>query len=146
MSGVNRIVLKGEGHRDELVAGTAISPGMGITVAADGEVDPCVPAQAAALKGGLMIAEEDPLQGSIVTTEYAIGAQVSTYVPVPGDVLQLLVKSGEDIDVADLLIIEGGTSGLFVEAAGTETKFQAESLEDTGGALGANGLVRARIL
>lgn len=142
----NTIVLKGKGHHDEGVLGTAAAPGEAIELQADGDYDRLVSAQAAALKGGLKIVKEDALQGKTVNDAYAAADTVFFYSPLPGDHVQVLVKSGQDIDVGDLLIVEGGSSGLFVEAAGTETKFQIEALEDSGGALAANTLIKGRVL
>ena len=147
MAEENTIVLKGKGHHDEGIVGTAISPGEAIELAADGEYDPQSSAQAAALKGGLKIAKEAALNaGGTIDDAYAAGDVVFFYTACPGDHVLALVKSGEDIDVGDKLVVEGGGSGLFVEAAGTETKFQLEALEDTGGALGANDHVKCRVL
>lgn len=139
------IVLKGKGHYDEGEADGAISPGMAATLAADGLWDQTVAAQAAALKGGLTLALESALNGGTVSDAYADGDRIFLYHPLPGDVVNVLVKSGEDIDIGDLLVVEGGTSGLFVEAAGTETKFQLKAIEGPG-ALAANTLVACRVL
>jgi biotin carboxyl carrier protein len=143
---VNTIVLKQRGHHDEGVADAAIRPGEAIELAADGKFDPQASAQAAALKGGLKVAKEDALQGKAVDDAYAADDVVFFYSPVQGDHLQVLVKTGEDINVGDKLVVEGGGSGLFVETAGTETKFQLEALEDSGGALAADTLLRVRVL
>lgn len=140
------IVLKGNGHHDEGVSDGAITPGMAVEMAADGNYDQQVAAVAVALKQGLKIATEDALQGNLITTAYAATDVLFFYVPLPGDHVHAFVKSGEDIDVGDNLVVEGGTSGLFVEAAGTETKFQLEALEDSGGALAANTHIRCRVL
>lgn len=140
------IVLKGKGHHDEGVSDGAITPGMAITMAADGHYDQTVAAPAAALKADLKIAKEDALQGKTITNAYAATDQVFYYVPLPGDVIHAFVKTGADIDVGDKLVVEGRTSGLFVEAVGTETKFQLEALEDSGGALSANTHLRCRVL
>lgn len=144
---VNTIVLKGMGHHDEGVADGAIKPGCAVELAADGKYDEQTAAQAAALKTGLKIAKEAVLNaGKTVTDAYAAADVLFFYTACPGDHLHVLVKSGEDIDVGDKLVVEGGGSGLFVEAAGTETKFQLEALEDSGGALAANGFIRCRVL
>lgn len=143
---LNRIVLKGHNHYEEGEADSAITPGMAIEQAADGTYDQTQAAQAAALKKGLKVAIEDALQGNTITDAYADGDRVFYYEPNEGDVIHALVKSGEDIDVGDELVVEGGGSGLFVEAAGTETKFQLEALEDSGGALGANTHLRCRVV
>ncbi len=141
----NRIVLKHKGHHDEGEADATISPGMAIHRAADGLYDPDPRAQADALKGGLKIAKEDALQGKTIDDNYVDGDIVFWYVPLPGDHIHVLVKSGEDIAVGDLLITEGGGSGLFIEAA-AQTKHQLQALESTGGALGANDHVVCEVL
>lgn len=142
----NTILLNGKGHHDEGVADTAIRPGTAITLASDNKYDEATGVQATLLKGGLKIAKEDGLRGKTVDDAYAANDIVQFYIPVPGDRLNVLVKTGADIDVGDKLIVEGGGSGLWIEAAGTEARFQAEALEDSGGALAAATLIRVRIL
>jgi hypothetical protein len=132
MAGNRTIVLKGHGHHDEGRCGTAISPGMAVEMAADGEFDPTVSAQAAALKGGLKVAKEDALQGKTIDDAYAVGDVLFYYEPEPGDVIHALVKAAANIAVGDKLVVEGGGSGLFVEAAG--------------GALAANDHVKCKVL
>lgn len=147
MTNINRIVLKGKGHYDEGIADGAITPGMAVEMAADGHYDAQASAQAASLKGGLAIAIEAPLnQGKTITDAYAATDVVFIYRPLPGDHIHAFVKSGANIAVGDKLVVEGGGSGLFVEAAGTETKFQLIALESSGGALGANGHIVCRVL
>lgn len=142
----NTIVLKGMGHYEEVVADAAITPGMGITIAADGKADPATGTQAENLKGGLKIALEDALQGKTITTAYAAADVLFYYIPVPGDVIHALVKTGVDIDVGEKLCVEAGGSGYFIPAAGTEARYQLESLEDSGGALAAATHLRCRVL
>lgn len=139
------IVLKGKGHYDEGEADGAISPGMAVELAADGKYDAQVAAQAAALKQGLKVALEDALQGKTVADAYAAGDRLFFYSPLPGDHIQVLVKDGQTIAVGDSLVVEGGTSGLFVEAAGTETKFQLEALEAVSPS-GSNLLCKCRVV
>lgn len=140
------ILLKGCGHHEEGIADAAITPGMAVEMAADGHYDPQTTAQAGSLKGGLKIATEDALQGKTITDAYAATDVLFMYIPVPGDIIHAFVKSAQNIAVGDKLVVEGGGSGLFVEAAGTETKFQLEALESSGGALGANTHIRCRVL
>lgn len=143
---LNTIILKGKGHHDEGVASGAIKPGAAIELAG-GTYAEQSSAQAAALKGGLKIATEAALNGGkTITDAYAADDVVFFYVPLPGDHVNVLVKSGEDIDKGDKLVVEGGGSGLFVEAAGAETKFQLEAVEDSGGALAENDFVACRVL
>jgi hypothetical protein len=145
-SDINTIVLKGMGHHDEGIAGSVIKPGCAVELAAAGDYDEQIVAFAEALKGGLKIAKEDALQGKTITQAYAAGDVVFFYSPLPGDHVHVLVKSGEDIDIGDNLRVEGTTSGLFIESGGTDTKYQLEALEDSGGALGANGFIKCRVL
>lgn len=140
------IVLKSKGHHDEGVAGGAITPGMAVRLQAAGTYLQESLAQASALKGGLKIAKEDALQGKTFTQAYANGDQLFFYSALPGDHIHAFVKTGQNIAVGDLLVVEGGGSGLFVEAAGTETKNQLEALESSGGALGANTHIKCRVL
>lgn len=143
----NTIVLKGMGHHDEGRLDEIVSPGHAIEQAADGDYDLPQGTQAELLKKiSFKVAKEDALQGKTVDDAYAVGDIVSFYTPLPGDRIQVLVKSGEDIDVGDKLIIEAGGSGLWVEAAGTETRYQAEAIEDSGGALAANKLLSVRVI
>jgi hypothetical protein len=142
----NKIVLKGSGHYNEGILDTVISCGSAVELSADGNYDAVVSTQAEALKAGIQpIAIEDALQGNTVDDAYAIGDKVFTYQAVAGDHLQVLVKDGETIAVADLLVVEGGGSGLFVEAAGTETAYQVKALEAVSPS-GANGLCKVVVL
>lgn len=146
MDNVNKIVLKGKGHYEEGEADSAITPGQAVELAADGKYDQVQSSQAEGIKGGFKVAYEDSLQGNTITDAYAQGDRVFIYEPLPGDHIHVLVKSGEDIDVGDEGIVEGGGSGLFVESAGTEAEYKVEFLEDSGGALAANTHLKARVL
>lgn len=114
---VNTIVLAGFGHHEEGVADAAISPGEAVRMAADGKYDPETLAPALAAGLGLKIAKEDGLQGNPVTEAYAQNDRLFFYNAQPGDRVHALVKLGEDIDVGDLLAVEGSGSGKFVEVA-----------------------------
>lgn len=140
------IVLKSNyGHHDEGTADAAISPGECIQLAADGKFDPAHKSKAESIKGDLLIATEDALQGKTVADAYASGNKVFFYIPCRGDHVNVLIKSGEDIQVSDNIVVEGGGSGLFVEAAGTEAAYQLTALDSSGGVLGANTLIRCRV-
>jgi hypothetical protein len=144
----NTIVLKGRGHHEERVAAGAISPGMVCEVVLDTtlKVNQVQVTKAEYLKTvGLLVAKEDALQGNTVDTAYATGDTVFYYTALPGDHIQLLVKSGENITLNDKLVVEGGGSGMLVESGGSETRYQAKALETTG-ALGANTLVACVVL
>jgi hypothetical protein len=140
----NTIVLKGKGHHDEAVTYEAISPGMGAELYLDTTLKLAKPqgTQAETLKAGISIVKEDALQGKTVDNAYAAGETGFYYTPLPGDHINILIKSGEAVALGDVFVIEAGGSGLFVEAAGTETKYQFKALE-AAGTLAANTLVEA---
>lgn len=141
------IVLRGhdKGHHDEGVLGAGVcTPGMAIELQAAGTFLQQSSAIATALKKAVKIVKEDALQGRTLLDAYASGERVFYYIPLPGDIINLFVKSGQNIVVGDNLVVEGTGSGLFIEAAGTEVKFQFEALESSGGALGANTHLKAR--
>ena len=118
----NRIVLKGRCHHKEGVADSAISPGMDIAMAPDGKFDPNQ-AKRGAAAGPVMIAKEDGLQGKSIDDAYATADIVFYYMPSSGDEVNLLVKDGQTIAVGDLLIGDGGGTGLWVElSAGAVTQ------------------------
>ena len=142
------IVTKGKsyGHHDEGILDTAAYPGMHIQLAADGHYDPSSQTAAELIKRPLKILKEDSLQGKTVNDQYAIGDLGMFYEPLPGDEILAYVKSGENIAVGDMLVQEGGGTGLFIEAAGTESIYRLESQMSTAGALGANGLVKCKVV
>jgi uncharacterized protein YfaP (DUF2135 family) len=142
----NTICLKVMGHHDEGILDTVASPGMAIQLSADGDYDQVVVTTAEAIKKRLRIVKEAGNPGGTVDDAYAIGDTVPFVVPLPGDHVQVLVKSGQNIAVADVGVVEGGGSGLFIEAAGSESRYQVEFLESSGGALAANTLLRAVVL
>lgn len=139
-----KIRLKCSGHYDEGVVGTAFKPGMAIELQSDGEFHPVDSAAATAVKEGFKIAIEDALQGKTIDEAYVVGEICRYYVPRPGDHLYVMVKSGENIAVRDFGVID--EDGYFVEAAGSEGKFNVEFLESSGGALGSDTHLRARVL
>ena len=142
----NRIVLSGSpyGAFGENNAGAALSPGMIIELQADGDVNPMVSAIGEAVKGEVLVAVEDALQGKSIDDAYASGSKVQWYRPLPGDEINVLVKDGETIAIADDLVVEA-SSGLLVEAAGTEARYMFKALEALSPS-GANGFVRARYI
>lgn len=142
----NTIVLKGKGHYGEGEANSAISPGMAVALAADGKFDQPAATQANLLKeSSFKIAREDSLQGNTIDDAYADTDRLLWYHALPGDELNVLVKAAQTIAVGDKLIVEGAGSGLFIEAAGTETRYQLEALEALS-PVGANGFVACRVL
>lgn len=135
------ILLRGDGtHEEGKAVAAGIYPGMVVERQASGEMDYNQPqdAQAEAVKVSPVIVKEDPYQGNLITTVYANGARLFLYNPNNGDRLHLLVKSGENVAIGDRFIVEGGGSGLLVEAAGTEARYAFEAVESSGGALAAD--------
>jgi hypothetical protein len=142
------IVLTGNnyGHHDECVLDGACLPGTAVALKSNGNYDQIAAALAASLKEpSLWILKEDRLQGRYLTTTYNSGDRAFMYKPVRGDHLLLLVVSGQNIAVGDLLVEVAGGSGKFNEAAGTETRFRAKALEAPG-ALAADTLVKCEWL
>jgi hypothetical protein len=139
-----RIVLANDpkGTFNEGEVGAALSPGMAIELQADGAYDPLQAAIGEAVKGEVIVAIEDALQGKSVDDAYTVGDPVQYYIPLPGDEMNVLVKDGETIAIGDDLVTEA-TSGLFVEAAGTEGRYMFKALEAASPS-GANALVRCR--
>lgn len=117
----NTIVLKAIGHHDEGVAGAAILPGEAVRLGSNSKYtrEPLAPALATGR--GLKLAKEDALQGKTTADAYALDDILFFYSPVNGDHVQVLVKTNEDIDVGDILIVEGSGSGMFVEASSSAT-------------------------
>lgn len=142
------IVLRGFSRmtHDEGVLAGAVSPGMVIEMKTDGTYDVLASTKAEILKRNqMLIVKEDAYQGKTITDAYASGARVFFCIPLVGDHLLVLVKSGETISLNDLLCEEGAASGLFTEAAGSETKYRFKALEAPG-LLAANTLVKVEVL
>jgi hypothetical protein len=141
---------KPRGVRDEgkTAAGSAVYPGQAVEMNSSGLYDEPASTAAEYTKKRLMVATEEVNhhEGKTIADVYPASAQIGFYIPLPGDEVNVLVKAAEDIDIGDVLTVEGSGSGLFVEAAGTEAKYAVESMEDSGGALAANALVRCRVL
>lgn len=89
--------------REEKVAAGTITPGMLLGIDSAGKV------VAHATDGGVarMVAIEDELQGKGVDTNYSATAQVSCWVPTPGDQANLLLVAGQNIAIGDLLKSNG---------------------------------------
>jgi len=141
---------KPRGVRDEgkTAAGSAVYPGQAVEMNSSGLYDEVASTAAEYTKKRLMVATEEVHhhEGQTVNDVYDAGEQFAYFIPAPGEEVNVLVKSGEDIDIGDVLTVAGGGSGLFVEASGSEAKYLVESMEDSGGALSANALVRCRVL
>ena len=89
---------------NEYVAGEAITPGMLITLAADGDVDKN------AVAGGIcekMFAVEDELQGRTIDTDYDAADPVQCWLATPGEEVLAWLANGEDVAIGDKLVSNG---------------------------------------
>jgi hypothetical protein len=134
------IVTRGmaKGHHDEGILGTVAIPGMHVTLQADGEYDKSPETAAELVKTQVLIVKEDQLQGKTINDAYAVGDLAFLYTPIPGDHINALIKTGANIAVGDKITPEGGGSGLFIEAAGTEAQYRAKARESSSGVLAAD--------
>lgn len=154
ISGNNKIVLKGDfGQHEEGPLKAAASPGMNLVLAADfatqerhyytpGGTDYVGTGTGdTTTKAPIKILKEDSLQGNTVDDAYASGDNAFIYIPKAGDVLQVLVKSGETV---------GKTDGLSADSTGKwvvdSTNSAVEALEKSDGALSEDTLVRVRVM
>ncbi len=139
---------RGVREEGKTASSSAIKPGMAVEITSDNEWNQPASALAAYLKKRVCVATEEvnAHQGKTVDDAYPEEEQFSMYWPLPGEAMNVLVKSGENISVGDVLSVEGGGSGLFVEGGGGDAKYLFEALESSGGALSANALCRVRTL
>jgi len=140
----NKIVLKGNGHfiEGELASGQTPKPGQCISLKSDGKYEAWNGA-ADGERDEVIVLCENPNLGYLPTEAYADGSRFQAYIPVPGDELQVLVASGENIAIGDKLIIDDGT-GKCIETTGSPEMEPFKALASSGGALGADGLIRVR--
>ena len=143
----NQILLRGDAENyEEGVLDTVASPGMALELQSDGKYDQVQSTSAEAAKARVRLLREDRLQGKTVDDAYAIGDVAQMYPLRRGDRVQVLVKSGQTVAVGANGVVEGGGSGLFIVAAGSETNYHVEFTEASGGALAANTLLAAEVL
>src|SRR5688500_3133710 len=123
----NRTILlrtSESGLFDERRAGTAtIRPGMNVALQSDNTVDP-----GAAAGGAHRIVRENALLGLTVDDLYADGDVVFLYQPVPGDRLNLLLKTGQS--VARSAGLKFDATGALIADAGSGTEYEAEETVD----------------
>lgn len=158
LSGANTIVLRGgytDGaaeHEEGILQGAAY-PGMNLvmtaadealgnhTFKADSTEYSGTGTDTTTVKGPIKIAKENALFGGTVDTAYASGDRVQIHIAKPGDILQVLVASGQSLDKGN-----GLTAGADGKWSKDTTNAIVEALEDTGGALSEDTLVRVRVL
>lgn len=158
ISGNAKIVLKGKytdggAEHEEGILDAAATPGMNValgTAAADQEVHHWYPdatdyvgtgTDTTVSKGTLIVVKEDALQGRTITDAYASGDRVFLHKASPGEHLQVLVLSGQDISKGDGL--SAGSDGKFIADT---TNPVVQALESSGGALSADAHLRVLVL
>lgn len=92
-------------------------------------------------KAPIKVLKEDALQGKTIDDAYADGDVAFIHIAKPGDVLQVLVTSGQSVVKGDGLTAQS-TGKWNVDA----TNSAVEALEGSGGALAADTHVRVRVL
>lgn len=96
----NKIKLKGDPRCEEAVAIGIITPGQLIKLDSAGKV---LRHAAANGRGECLVAYEDALQGKTIADDYAVGDIVFYYAAKAGDVLNLMIDTGETIVIGDPL-------------------------------------------
>lgn len=134
---------------NEYDAGEAITPGMLISVASDGDVDKHASA------GGIcekMFALEDELQGRTIDTDYDSGDPVQCWNATPGEEVFAWLANGEDASIGDVLVSNGdGQLKVYTAAASAEVVVEefpiAVALEavDMSGSSGVDGTGRIKV-
>jgi hypothetical protein len=136
---------------NEYNAGTAITPGMLIAVASDGEVDPNASAGGVCEK---MFALEDELQGKTIADAYAIGDPVQCWSATPGEEVFAWLADGEDVAIGDVLVSAGtgklkastaDSSAVVVEEYPIAVALEAVDMSGSSG-VDPTGRIKVRIL
>ena len=129
----------------------AITPGMLVAVAADGDIDLNSSAGGVCEK---LFALEDELQGRTIDTDYDSGDPVQCWLATPGEEVLAWLKNGEDVAIGAILVSSG--DGTLKEATVDSSDVVMEefpiavALEaiDMSGSSGADptGRIKVRIL
>jgi len=113
----NRIHNKGFYRHEEADAGEAgIYPGMLLELNSSGDV---IKHNTEGARAEKAFATEDALQGGTTSTVYTNGEVVTYILPVPGSVVNALIKAGEDIAIGDELISAGDGTLIALGSAGS---------------------------
>lgn len=153
ISGNSKIVLKGDyGRHEEGPLAGAASPGMNLVsnnVGQNQERHTWLPGPTS--RGGagtdsntsqapIRVLKIDTLQGKGPADAYASGDNAFIYIPLAGDVIQVLVAAGQNV---------AKENGLSAQPDGRwildDVNACVEALESTNGALAADTLVRVRV-
>jgi uncharacterized protein (AIM24 family) len=143
----NTIVLKGDfapGFWEKRAGGT-IKPGHLVGLQTDSEVAVHAAAGVTAIAPVYGVAIEDALQGNTIDDNYSAGDLVFGYQPQPGDIVQLILQSGQDAVVGGGVTSAGDGT---VKMAATTDRLLGILEEDTtaAGAVGADTRIAVRWL
>lgn len=158
ISGAGKIVLKGKysqggAEHEEGVFKLATYPGQNMVLCNDfdqqgrqvyqpGSTDYAgTGTNVTTTKNPIWVAKEDPLSGGTVATQYAAGENGFLHMCAPGEVIQVLAASGQNIPKGQG--VSANSSGMWVADT---TNAAAIALETTNGALSADMLLRVRVL
>lgn len=136
------IRLKTEAQRQEYEAGAAgIYPGMILAKNSSGQVIP-MGTQGGVAGAPLLVAIEDDLIGSTVSTVYSSGSRVQCVTPQMGDTIAIRCVSGATINIGTKVISSNAGKGM--ATTGSPAQLVGESNE-AAGALSADTLVSVTI-
>lgn len=158
ISGKNRIVLKagytqGAAEHEEGELVTAAYPGQNVQMGVATEVmqrhqwnpgntdNVGTGTSTTTTKNPVRVLKEDALQGKTILDQYAANSGCFVHIAKPGDVLQVLVLTGQNIAKGDGL--SANSTGKWV---GDATNAAVEAIESSGGALAADTHMRVRVL
>lgn len=136
---------------NEYDAGEAITPGMLVSVASDGDVDKNSSAGGVCEK---LFALEDELQGRTIDTDYDSGDPVQCWLATPGEEVLAWLANGEDVSIGDLLVSNGDgqlkamtadSSGVVVEEYPIAVALEAVDMSGSSG-VDPSGRIAVRIL
>jgi hypothetical protein len=128
----NRVVIKGRSHHKNADALAAdVLPGMDCDLDGNGKIRPNSRTLLESVKTDLFrIPKENALSGGALNSAAPLaGEDIAYYIPTTGDEVNLRIKVGEVLVVGDSIIPEGGGTGMFIKAAGTESAYGFRCLE-----------------
>lgn len=158
ISGNKKIVLKagyteGAAEHEEGILVTAAYPGQNVQMGVTAQVfqrsqwdvgntdNVGTGTSTTTTKNPVRVLKEDSLQGKTIFDQYSAGANCFVHIAKPGDVIQVLVVTGQTINIGDGL--SAASTGKW---AGDTTNAAVEALEDSGGSLAADTHMRVRVL
>jgi hypothetical protein len=138
----NRIHLIGEARQEEARAAGTITPGM---LVLRGSAGTLVAHSAEAGYAERAFAIEDALQGRPISTNYTSGELVLYNLELPGNVVNALLKAGNNYLVGDQLVSAGdGTLIVLAQISSGVTVKQVIGVVETALDLSASGAVNTR--